>query len=202
MNKIDSKRICIVCEGFEELEYINALINKAVFSDKYEFVLINCKSINNLVVRYQERFQSDSYSLVLVFCDTDKGPSDKYKEIKRKINAFHSSNVADDIVIFGNPCTMQIILSHFAEIKLTSQSKTVNAKYIEELTGIANYKATEEQRKDLFSKIKKSNYYIMKENIKKLSSDDNVTSSTNILKFLENFENDDDSWVDEINDKL
>lgn len=126
----------------------------------------------------------------------------KYKEIKQKINDFHGENVADDIIIFGNPCTMQIILLHFAEIKLTSQSKTINSKYIKEYVGIDNYKATDEQRRELFSKIKRSNYEKMKENVAKLSKDDNVTSSTNILKFVKKFESDDESWMDEINSKL
>ena len=197
------RRICIICEGNEEKDYMNALINKNVFSNKYYFVEpINAKSINNIFNRYTDKYQSNSYDLVLVFCDTDKGPSDKYKEIKQKINEFHGRDVADDIVIFGNPCTMQIILSHFAQIKLTSQSKAVNAKYIEQLTGIINYKATEEQRKELFSKIKKDNYETMKENASKLSTNDEDTSSTNILKFIERFENDSDSWMDEINSKL
>lgn len=196
------KKICIICEGYEEYDYVDTLKNKRVFSNKYDFKPINVKSINNIVPRYQEKFQSDSYSLVLIFCDTDKGPSDKYKEIKQKINEFHEADIANDIVIFGNPCTMQIILSHFAEIKLKSQSKSVNAKYIEELIGIQNYKATEEQRKELFSKIKRGNYDTMKENVRKLSTNDEDTSSTNILKFIERFENDNDSWIDEINSKL
>lgn len=42
----------------------------------------------------------------------------------------------------------------------------------------------------------------MKENIKKLSTNDEDISSTNFLKFIENFENYDDSWIDEINSKL
>ena len=202
MRKYSGKKICIICEGYEELDYIEALKNKAVFSNKYNFITVNAKSINTIIARYQERFQSDSYSLVLIFCDTDKGPSEKYKEIKQKINEFHEADVADDIIIFGNPCTMQIILSHFAEIKLTSQSKSVNAKYIENLTGIQNYKATDEQRKELFSKIKRDNYNVMKENVKKLSANDEELSSTNILNFIEKFESDDDSWIDEINDRL
>ena len=202
MRKYSGKKICIICEGYEELDYIEALKNKAVFSDKYDFITVNAKSINTIIARYQEKFQSDSYSLVLIFCDTDKGPSKKYKEIKQKINEFHEANVADDIIIFGNPCTMQIILSHFAKIKLTSQSKSVNAKYIEELTGIQSYKATDEQRKELFSKIKRENYDVMKENVKNLSTNDEELSSTNILKFIERFESDDDSWIDEINEKL
>ena len=163
---------------------------------------INAKSINTIIYRYQEKFQSDSYSLVLIFCDTDKGPSKNYKELKKKVNELHDNDVADDIIIFGNPCTMQIILSHFAEIKLTSQSKTINSKYIEKLTGIKDYKATTQQRKELFGKIKQKNYETMKKNLEKISTNDRETSSTNILKFIKNFENEDENWINEINKKL
>lgn len=201
--QIKGRRICIICEGDEETDYINALLNKKVFSDKYSFDdPINAKSINNIYNRYTDKYQSNSYDLVLIFCDTDKGPSEKYKEIKQKVNDFHGIDIVDNIIIFGNPCTMQIILSHFGEIKLTSQSKHVNAEYIEELTGIKGYDARAEQRKDLFSKIKRKNYEVMKENIKKLSTNDEDTSSTNFLRFIEKFENDDDGWIDEINSKL
>lgn len=203
MRKIKGRRICIICEGDEEEGYIKALLKKNVFSDKYDFSNpINVKSCFNIFPRYTEKFQSNSYDLVLILCDTDKGPSDKYIELKKKINELHDAEVADDIIIFGNPCTMQIILSHFGEIKLTSQSKSVNAKYIENFTGIANYKATKEQREELFGMIKRDNYETMKENVKKLSTNDKDTSSTNILKFIENFESDNDEWINTINSKL
>lgn len=202
MRNINAKKICIICEGYEELDYFDTLKSKSIFSKKYEIKTVNAKSINNIVSIYQDKYRSDLYVLVLIFCDTDKVPYEKYKEIKRKINEFHDANVADDIIIFGNPCTMQIILSHFALIKLTSQSKSINSKYIERLTGIKNYKATEEQRKELFSKIKRENYNIMKENIKQLSTNDNDISSTNILKFLECLESDNENWIYEINDRL
>lgn len=202
MRKYKGKKICIVCEGYEEVDYIETLKHKGVFSEKYDFVTINAKSINNIIPQYQEKYQSDSYYLVLIFCDTDKGPSEQYKEIKRKVNELHAVDIADQIVIFGNPCTMQIILSHFDAVKLTSQSKVINSEVIEKYTGIKNYKATEDQRKELFNHIKRSNYEKMKENVKKLSDNDEEISSTNILKFLEKFENDDDSWIDEINSQI
>lgn len=164
--------------------------------------IINAKSFFNILPRYTERYQSNSYDLVLIFCDTDTGPSDKYINLKKKLNELHGNDVADDIVIFGNPCTMQIILSHFGKIELTSQSKSVNAKYIEKFTGIVKYKATKEQREELFGMIKRDNYETMKENVKKLSANDKDTSSTNILKFIENFENDNDEWINTINSKL
>ena len=78
MRKYKGKKICIICEGYEELEYIETLKSKAVFSNKYDFITVNAKSINTIIARYQEKYQSDSYSLVLIFCDTDKGPSEKY----------------------------------------------------------------------------------------------------------------------------
>lgn len=203
MREIKGRKICIICEGDEEEEYIDALLKKNVFSKKYDFKkIINAKSFFNILPRYTERYQSNSYDLVLIFCDTDTGPSDKYINLKKKLNELHGNDVADDIVIFGNPCTMQIILSHFGKIELTSKSKSVNAKYIEKFTGIVKYKATKEQREELFGMIKRDNYETMKENVKKLSANDKDTSSTNILKFIENFENDNDEWINTINSKL
>lgn len=203
MREISKKKICIICEGFEELEYFEALKNKGVFSSVYEFITVNAKSINTIFSRYQERYQSDSFVLVLIFCDTDRGPSEEYKELKHKINEYHGSdNIADDIIIFGNPCTMQIILSHFGKVRLTSQSKRINARHIERLTGIKEYQATKEQRRALFGRVRRNNYEAMKENIKELSTNDEDTSSTNFLKFIENFESDDDGWIETINSKL
>jgi hypothetical protein len=42
----------------------------------------------------------------------------------------------------------------------------------------------------------------MKENIKKLSSNDEEVSSTNILDFIENFESKEDGWIDTINKQI
>ena len=94
---IKGRRICIICEGAEERDYINTLLNKKVFSDKYNFTEpINAKSINNIYYRYTDKYQSNSYDLVLIFCDTDKDPSEKYRKIKKKINDFHVIDIADD----------------------------------------------------------------------------------------------------------
>ena len=97
MRNSAERKICIICEGFEEIDYLNTLINKAVFSSKYEFVLINSKSINNINSVYQIRYQSNSYDLVLVFCDTDKNPYTRYKAIKDEIDELHGKKVVRDI---------------------------------------------------------------------------------------------------------
>ncbi len=202
MSNEGQKKICIICEGFEEKEYLDALINKAVFASKYDIVTINAKTIDNISARYQEKFQSDSYHLILVFCDTDKTPFTKYNRLKLEIDEIHGNAVASKIIMFGNPCTMQIILSHFGHVDLKTQSKTVNSAVIKEYTDIENYKAKEEQRKELFKKINRRNYQVMKKNILNVSTDDKVVPSTNILSFLEKLELDDDSWIDDINMEL
>ena len=192
-------RICIICEGYEEKEYFDRLIELNVFANVYSFVTVNAKSITNVFRRYQEKYQSDSYHLVLIFCDTDKISKSEYENLKDKINKFHGDTVNDKIIMFGNPSTMQIFISHFKDIRLKSQSKHINAKYIDEILNIKNYDAKEKQRKEFFSKIKQSNYFVMKENIKKISNNDKVVPSTNFLEFLDNFENSDISWIDNIN---
>ena len=203
MKICNKRKICLICEGQEEQYYIEALKNKAVFSDKYEFKIINAKGISSIFSRYQEKYQSDSYALVLIFCDTDKESKKQYyKELKKKINDFHDNNVADKIIIFGNPCTMQIILSHFVDIKLKSQSKKENSNYIEEYTGIKKYDAKEEQVKELMNKITRKNYETMKNNISKISTNDKEKPSTNILYFLNNLENENMEWIEEINKNL
>ena len=203
MKKCSERKICLICEGQEEKYYIEALINKAVFSNEYEIKIINAKGISSIFSRYQEKYQSDSYALVLIFCDTDKESKKQYyKELKKKINEFHDNDVAHKIIIFGNPCTMQIILSHFADIKLKSQSKKENSDYIEKYTGIKNYDAKEEQVKELMNKINRKNYEAIKNNISKISINDNDKPSTNILYFLEKLENDNIEWIDEINNQL
>ena len=44
-------KICIICEGYEELDYIETLKSKAVFSNKYDFITVNAKSINTIIKR-------------------------------------------------------------------------------------------------------------------------------------------------------
>lgn len=66
-----------------------------------------------------------------MFCDTEKKPHEQYEDIKRKINEFHGvDNAADEVIMFGNPCTMQIISKHWTDENLKSPAKPVNAPLI------------------------------------------------------------------------
>ena len=127
---LDRRKICIICEGAEEYEYLERLNTLNVWNEQYKVILDNADGNGNIPARYQDRYQNSSYDLVLVFCDTEKKPYEQYVDIKRKINEFHGvDNVADSVIIYGNPCTMQIILQHWCEEKLKTPSKKVNSSF-------------------------------------------------------------------------
>lgn len=196
-------RICIICEGDEEYEYLEKLISLKVWSREYYFQLENAEGNGNIPARYQDRYQNGSSDLVLIFCDTDKKPYEQYADIKRKINEFHGApNAADRVIIFGNPCTMQIIIEHWDGVALASHNKKKNAPVIFDLTGIEGYKGRADQRRELFSRITKENYLEMSGRIKKLPSDDSIEGSTNFGRFIECFASDDSKWIQIINEYL
>lgn len=137
----DNHKICIICEGNEEYEYLNRLKNLKVWNEQYDISLVNAGGNGNIPARYQDRYQNGADELVLVFCDTEKKPHEQYEDIKRKINEFHGvDNAADEVIMFGNPCTMQIISKHWTGKNLKSPAKPVNAPLIKEYTGVENYK--------------------------------------------------------------
>ena len=201
--KNNKKKICLICEGYEEFDYISKLLELNVWSDVYDFSLVNAESNGNISARYQDRYQSDNYDIVLVLCDTDRKPHHDFELIRRKINdIFGIDNAADEVIIFVNPCTMQVELLHFENIKLRTQNKNKNASEIERLTGIQDYKAKEEQRKAMCNLITKENYEEMKKNLLSLATDYKIEASTNFGVFLKRFEDNKTNWIDEINKKL
>ena len=102
-------------------------------------------------------------------------------------------------MIFGNPCTMQIIIEHWGDVRLCSNNKKKNAPIIYDLTGIEGYKGRKEQRRKLFSQITTENYQEMRERIKQIPWDDTVEGSTNFGRFLDYFSSDGDEWIKTIN---
>lgn len=199
----DNHKICIICEGNEEYEYLDRLIALKVWSGQYDISLVNAGGNGNIPARYQDRYQNGSYEIVPVFCDTEKKPHEQYVDIKRKINEFHGiDHAADEVIIFGNPCTMQIISKHWADENLKSPAKAVNAPFIQKYTGVENYKGRMDQIKKVMEYITAENYADMCRRMKALETDDSVSGSSNFGRFIKLFESDDSGWIDEINTKI
>ncbi len=200
---LDNHKICIICEGSEEYEYLSRLKELNVWNKQYDISLVNAGGNGNIPARYQDRYQNGADELVLVFCDTEKKPHEQYEDIKRKINEFHGvDNAADEVVMFGNPCTMQIISKHWTDDNLKSPAKLVNAPLIKEYTGVKNYKGRTDQIKEVMEHVTKDNYKVMCRRVNNLVSDDSVTGSSNFGKFIKLFEGEDSSWIETINGTL
>ena len=138
-----------------------------------------------------------------MFCDTEKKPHEQYEDIKRKINEFHGvGNAADEVIMFGNPCTMQIISKHWTDENLKSPARPVNAPLIKEYTGVENYKGRADQIREVMEHVTEENYVDMCQRVSNLESDDSVTGSSNFGKFIELFESGDSGWIEEINGTL
>lgn len=199
----DKHKICIICEGNEEYEYLERLKNLKVWNEQYDISLVNARGNGNIPARYQDRYQNGSYEIILVFCDTEKKPHEQYEDIKRKINEFHGVlNAADKVVMFGNPCTMQIISKHWTDENLKSPAKSVNAPLIKNYTGVEDYKGRADQVKEVMKHVTVENYKDMNRRVKVLDSDDSVTGSSNFGQFIKLFESDDSGWIEDINEEL
>ena len=200
---LDNHKICIICEGYEEYEYLRRLKDLKVWNEQYDISLVNASGNGNIPARYQDRYQNGADELVLVFCDTEKKPHEQYEDIKRKINEFHGAdNAADEVIMFGNPCTMQIISKHWTDENLKSPAKLVNAHLTKKYTGVENYKGRADQIQKVMEHVTEENYVDMCQRVRKLELDDSITGSSNFGKFIKLFEDSDSSWIEEINKKV
>jgi hypothetical protein len=196
-------KICIICEGYEEYEYIKKLIELKVWNNQYEVTPINAKSNGTIMAYYQGIYQNGAYEIVFAFCDTDRAPYEQYKNITKKINDFHDKkNAAESVVIFGNPCTLQILILHWKDCILKSHNKHKNAPLIAQCTGVDGYKAKKEQRKKLLQKVNKDNYFLMKDRVANIDNRFDKIGSSNFIKLMRNLESENCGWISKLNAKL
>lgn len=189
-------RILIICEGDEEYDYLKRLKSCQVWDQCICVELRNAQSIDNIAALYSYHYKNGAYKLILAFCDTEKYPYAQFLSLKKKINALYdTSKASESVVFFSNPCTMQIVLSHFAEVALTSNQKADNAQLIKKLVGIDEYRATEKQRSSIMCKITAENYATMKRNISSLSQIYDVVPSSNALTLFRALDQEDKAWM-------
>jgi len=193
-------KICFICEGNEEYKYLQRLTLLHVWNDVYEISLVNAAGNGSIPARYQDRYQNGSYDVVLVFCDTEKKPYEQYEDIKRKINEFHGvDHAADEVVIFANPCTLQIVLKHWTDEVIKSPAKKVNAPLIQKYIGILDYKGRADQIDQLMEKITIENYQAMLKQVCQANRDERIVGSTNFGKIARCLENADITWMKDLN---
>lgn len=190
--KHSGHKICIICEGDEEYDYLSRLKELQVWRKQYSVKIKKAGSIDNISAMYQNEYANDNYELVLIFCDTEITPYEQYERLKQSLtDLFGESEAAQLVIFFANPCTMQVVLSHFEAVKLQSNQKSKNRSLIKRLTGVEDYRAQEQQRDAIMKKITVDNYGALKKNVTSLSNDDKKILSTNFLTLLNYLESDD-----------
>lgn len=192
-------KILIICEGYEEYDYLKRLKSLQVWDENFCIEVENAKSIDNIFAKYQYKYANNNYKLILIFCDTEMHPYEQFVTLKKQIDGMHGNKASNKILFFCNPCTMQIVLSHFDKVSLNTSSKSKNGKLIKKLVDICDYRATEKQREQLMQKVDKTNYCVMKSNLNGISKDYRAVPSTNILDLFDNLEEYNKKWIASLN---
>ena len=192
------RNICLVLEGYEEEYYFKKIIQFPCFRGNYNIQLKNAKTASNIPGVYQAEYSKNIHDIVLVVCDKDRVPTE-FENVVAKLDLIHGAGKAKEIIIFTCPCTLQIILSHFGDVTLTTQAKKAARSIISELTGVDNYDAHHAQLDQICSQIHFRTYEPMKERVRRLSTCMEDIPSTNILSLFENLESSNTEWIDRIN---
>lgn len=196
-----SHKVCLVLEGFEEYAYFEKIMKFPCFDSGYEIKLINAKSASNVPAIYQEEFAKNMHEVVLVVCDKDRRPT-QFEFIVKSLDNILGPGRAMEVITFTSPCTLQVILSHFGDVCLTTQAKKAAQNVVKQLTGVDKYDAHRDQLIAICSRIHYRTYEDMKKRVGQLSTCPDDMPSTNILKLLDRLESDDTSWISNINSKL
>lgn len=65
--KHNGHKICIICEGDEEYDYLTRLKELQVWDKQYSVKIKNAGSIDNIGAMYQNEYSNDNYEVVLIF---------------------------------------------------------------------------------------------------------------------------------------
>ncbi len=198
---VPEKSIALILEGFEEYEYFDRLNNLDVFSRKYSIKPINAKSALSVPAKYQEVLASNSYSCVLIVCDMDKKP-EAYIQLLSGIKSILGPEHAEKVITFTRPCTLQIILFHFGDVTLITQSKRAAVVPVQRLTGVEKYNAHQPQIKAICQKIFKRSWADMLSRVGQLSTNPSDMPSTNMMLLFDRLCSDDVSWIEELNKSI
>ncbi|MCD8204833.1 MAG: hypothetical protein LUC16_03315 [Coprobacillus sp.] len=192
--------VLIICEGQEDKEYIDRLIDIGVFDSSLEIKTLDAKGSSKIFSCFKNvLLVAPYYDLVVIFCDTEMPP---YEELKRQMNKVNSlyegRDVSTSVFYYVNPVTMQLILLHKGEERLSSSHKSEYAGTIYRLFGVPSYRAHISQVREITSQINKENYLLMKERAKKIiSTSYSEPNSTNALTLFNKLEKSDPKWIKE-----
>ncbi len=192
--------VLIICEGQEDKEYISRLVELGVFSSSLDITAMDAKGSSKIFSCFKNvLLVAPFYDLIVIFCDTEMPPYEEYTRQINKVNSlYEGKDVSSSVFYFVNPVTMQLVLLHKGEDKLTSSHKSEYADIVYKLFNVASYRAHISQVKEITSQINIDNYNLMKKRAASLySSDYHTPNSTNAIYLFNKLEKNDTKWIKE-----
>lgn len=102
-------------------------------------------------------------------------------------------------VFCGGQCPFCFGL-YLGKVRLNSSSKSSNSRIIKSYAGVAEYRATQDQRSRIMSKLPSDNYVKMKRNIGNIfATDPTQRPGTNFASLIKYLESPNMDWVKKIN---
>lgn len=201
-------KVKIICEGLEERQYINTLISFGKWNENLLVIPLDAGGINNVYDLFShEWLKGDGTKFIFILCDTGKEQKESRKvflKIREKIDQDYKNHASDKIVVFANPITMQIFLSHFTLPNVIHENKKENQEYIEKVSGVIGYKGRRESISKLMKQIRLAphSYETMRLNVKLLEGPYLKEGATNASMMFDHLEDDDTSWIDNIMNEI
>ena len=198
----DSVRVHFICEGAEEVCFVDSLTKVGAFDDAYEISREDAYGAGNIPIVFDQVFQNLDYDAVFVITDVDCMANGTYQNTMAKLESTLGFS-ARQIVIFTNPCTIQLFLASRSDDALPNQNKNLFTKYFNTLWngGHKPYAAHSYQLEKLKAEFSLSDYETMMKRIKKYSTKPEDLPSTSANFFLSEFRQSNTKWLEGIMDR-
>ena len=85
---LDNHKICIICEGNEEYEYLKRLKDLKVWNKQYAISLVNAGGNGNIPARYQDRYQNEQTNWCLCSVIQRKNLMSSMKTLNVRLMSF------------------------------------------------------------------------------------------------------------------
>jgi hypothetical protein len=197
----DAMRVHFVCEGAEEICFVDSLTKVGAFSGAYEISREDAHGAGNIPIVFDQAFQNFYYDAVFVILDVDCMSNGTYQDTVAKLERTLGFS-ARQIILFTNPCTIQLFLASRSDDVLPNQSKNSFTKYFNTLWngGHKPYAAHAYQLEKLKAEFSLSDYEAMVERIKAYSTKPEDLPSTSAHFFLSKFKQSNTKWLEDVMD--
>lgn len=195
-------KVDFICEGQEEVCFIDSLLKVGAFNPAYEIFREDAGGFGNVPIYFDRAFQSDDYDAVFAVVDVDRFSNGTFAHVVESLQETLGFPPYQ-IILFTNPCTIQLFLAARSDDVLPNQAKKLFTPYYLSLWqgGKKPYRAHAYQLNKLKNDFSMTDYQAMMRRIKSYSNKPRDLPSTSAYYLLDKFSQPQTKWLDDIMDK-